>query len=83
MPDGGRGYLSKIFSEQWMIDKDRQLAAACVVDEGDGEGDQEVEEQASGCGPLSSLERGGPECPARDPLQEPLEGYALRPSDQG
>ena len=33
-------------AEQWMIDEDRQLAADCVVDEGGGEGDQEVKEQA-------------------------------------
>jgi hypothetical protein len=47
-----------------MVDEDRQLAAACEVDEGDREGDQEVEEQSRGCGPLPSLEYGGAECAA-------------------
>ena len=69
-------------AEEWVVDEDRQLAAACLVDEGGGEGDQEVEEQPSGCCFLSSLECGWAECAASDPLQEPLEGYALRP-DQG
>jgi hypothetical protein len=69
-------------AEEWVVDEDRQLAAACLVDEGGGEGDQEVEEQPSGCCFLSSLECGWAECAAGDPLQEPLEGYALRP-DQG
>ena len=54
--------------EQRMVEEEYHLSANRVVDEGSGQGDDEMKEKSRGCGLLSSLEDGGTKCSAGDHL---------------
>jgi hypothetical protein len=64
-------------AEKRIVDEGGQFAADGVVDGGDGEGDEEVEEHACGRSFLSSQECGWAERTAGDGLQESLDRHAL------
>jgi hypothetical protein len=69
-------------AEQRIVDEGRHPATDCVVNKGGDEGDEEMKEQAGGCGLSSSPKCGWAERAAGYRLQEPLDRNALR-FDQG
>src|ERR1700748_2910391 len=67
--------------KDWSFRDNWKLTANRVVDRGNDEGDEEVEEQAERGGSFSSLERGGSQNAAGYPLPEPFEGHTLQRHD--